>query len=147
MRFLSNGVNPNDIHRKPTKSLRELIINRNITSWDWKQQKQCKMKKDHWMPQILLARRRLRKPLSCKHILVFRNTQKAKSRIQKIEPKIMENYPQALRPEKLQYWLYLGRYRSVIPLCLKFSIFLYRNVYTGHLTSASPLYTRWVVRR
>lgn len=48
MKFEQHGVNPNKIHRKPTKNIREFFSKR-TTRFDWKWKKiQFKIKRDCW---------------------------------------------------------------------------------------------------
>lgn len=66
--FLSNGKNPCEIHRRPTKFLK-FHTSRNISNLDWKEPREEETKEGHHTPKILQARNRLLKLLGWKHML------------------------------------------------------------------------------
>jgi hypothetical protein len=71
-RFLGysfNRTSPNEIHKTLTKFLRE-INQQTLPTWT-ERDGDSTMQRDYWIPNILLARSRLRKLLSCKDILHF----------------------------------------------------------------------------
>lgn len=134
-------MNSNEIHRRPTKSLR-YFISCNITYLDWEGQK--KNRKRPLDPQSSTGNKQAKKTTELQTLFSFH--WKGRLRRQNQESKRWSPKPRRIIPRLWDLMKETSKsagpwtsYRSATPLPPTF-LLLFRNFYSGYLMSVPPLY-------